>query len=116
MTRIRPILLAAVPEPSPAGVNGEGRDPQSGQFLRGNKLARGNRHQERITRLRTALLDAVTPGDMRKVIKRLVTKAKAGDMQAAKLLLDRLYGRAPQAIQLLVHDEHDDFDPSDRFL
>lgn len=42
---------------------------------------------------RQALLDAVKPEEIRQVFRTLLDKALAGDVGAARVLLDRLFGR-----------------------
>jgi len=64
-----------------------------GKFAPGNRLGRGNPHAQRVNRLRTALLKTVTPEDMREITAKLVELSKAGDLDAAELLLDRVFGR-----------------------
>ena len=39
------------------------------------------------------LSDAVTQADVVEIVRALVQRAKEGDTQAAKILLDRLYGK-----------------------
>lgn len=80
-----------LPLPSPADLDGRDR---RGRFGKGNKAGRGNPLAGRVQRLRAALIAAVKPQDLREVIAGLVTAAKAGDVQAAKLLLDRCCGPA----------------------
>src|SRR5687768_17027406 len=75
--------------PSPTGSNGRG---EGGRFGTGNKYARGNPHARRVARLRAELLRAVTPADLRDVVLALLNQAKAGDVAAAKELLQRLLG------------------------
>jgi hypothetical protein len=71
----------------------EARDPR-GRFAPGNRAAKGNPLAKKAAQLRGALLRAVSSGDLRIVVKELVRQAKAGDVQAAKLLLDRTLGPA----------------------
>jgi len=78
-----------VKHPSPNGP--DGRDAR-GRFARGNPGGPGNPHARRVAQLRAALLKAVKPADVQEVARRLVSAAKAGDVPAAKLLLDRLFG------------------------
>jgi hypothetical protein len=47
---------------------------------------------KKVGQLRTALLRSVTATELRQVVKKLVQNAVAGDVQAAKVLLDRLLG------------------------
>jgi ribosomal protein L17 len=45
-----------------------------------------------VAQLRSALLRAVSSGDLRAVVKKMVDLAKAGDVPAARVVLDRLLG------------------------
>ena len=69
-----------------------GRSP-TGRFVIGNTHARGNPHAGVVARFRSALLATITEADFTDVITALVTAAKAGDMVATKILLDRVLGR-----------------------
>jgi hypothetical protein len=72
-----------------------GRDA-SGRFAPGNPGGPGAIAHERNKRaraLRQALHDAVTREDMAAVARALIDKAKAGDVAAARELLDRIIGR-----------------------
>lgn len=69
----------------------------TGRFLPGNSAGRGNPHAAKVARLRAALLDAVKPSDMLAIIKSMIDKAKAGDIQAAKIILERTLGQPLQA-------------------
>jgi len=73
-----------------------GRNEQ-GRFTEGNKCARGNPFARQVARLRSALLSAVTPADVRAIAKGLVVRAKEGDIVAVKELLDRLLGKPLEA-------------------
>lgn len=76
-----------------------GRDA-SGRFAPGNPGGPGAIAHERTKRareLRQALHDAVTPEDMAAVARALVDRAKAGDVAAARELLDRIIGRPTPA-------------------
>jgi hypothetical protein len=44
---------------------------------------------------REAFLDGVTADDVRTIAAALLERAKAGDLAAAKLVLDRVLGTAP---------------------
>lgn len=46
---------------------------------------------------RVAFLAGVTPEDIQEIGAALVERAKAGDVQAARMVLDRLVGTAPVA-------------------
>jgi hypothetical protein len=90
-------------EPSPTGLNGSGRTP-SGQFAAGNKYARGNPFARKAQQLRSALFRAVSVTDLRAIVKALVNDAKAGDVQAARLVLGYTLGD-PQPFDLLERIE-----------
>lgn len=77
---------------------------RDGKFKPGNKLGKGNPFAGRVAKLRAIALDAVTEEDMKEVIATLIRKAKEGDIAAAKLLLDRIIGRAPLDIQVAFLD------------
>ena len=75
---------------------------KKGRFTAGNKCSRGRK----VTELRRALLDAVTPEDIKEIVAAVVEKAKAGDLQAISLLLDRCIGKAmsAQEYELYTHE------------
>jgi hypothetical protein len=66
-----------------------GRDGR-GRFAAGNRFAIGNPPAARVGRLRSAPIESITIKDMAEVVATIVERAKAGDMAAAKLLLDRV--------------------------
>jgi len=77
--------------------NGRG---ENGRFEKGNPGGPGNPHARRVGELRSALLDAVSVADIQGVVGRLVTMARDGDLAAASLLLDRLFGKPVAAVDL----------------
>lgn len=79
----------------PSGRNNEGK------FVNGNQCSVGNASSgdKRSKWLKKALYDAVTEKDITKIAKKLVAKAKQGDVPATKELFDRLWGRAMQEIE-----------------
>jgi hypothetical protein len=79
------------PEESPSPNGSNGRDGR-GRFKAGNAGGPGNPHAARVAKMRSALLDAVKPEDMKAIISALVTEAKIGNVQASKLLLAYLIG------------------------
>ena len=76
--------------PSP---NGHNRRSSNGRFTVGNAGGPGNPHAAQVGGLRRALLDAVTPDDVRDIAAKLVTLAKGGDLNAMRLVLDRTVGK-----------------------
>ena len=79
---------------SPTGSNGRDR---SGRFSAGNKLAKGNPFAKQAQQLRVALFRAVTKRDIKAIVAKLVEAAKAGDVVAAREVLDRTIGKASQS-------------------
>ena len=62
------------------------------------------------------MLAAVTAGDIRAIIRKVITKAKQGDMIAAKLILDRVFGRPTQSLTFEI-DPSMELGPADfRYL
>lgn len=82
--------------PSPNGGNG-GRN-ERGQFVAGNPGGPGNPYARRSAELRRGLLEAVTLQDVQEIAEKLLELAKAGDIDAARLLLDRLLGKPVQPV------------------
>ncbi len=80
--------------PTPNGSSG--RDT-SGRFAKGNPGGPGNPHARHVGQLRAALLNAVTPQDMREIIAALVKQAKNGDVRAIRELFDRTLGKPQEA-------------------
>lgn len=81
--------------------NGQTDRDNSGQFTNGNKAAVGNeKNTDRKSKdLKKALLDAVTEEDITAIAKKLIAKAKKGEVLAIRELFDRLWGRAKQEIE-----------------
>ncbi len=73
------------------------RDPHSGRFVAGNPGGPGNPYAARVAELRSALLEAVTPGDLAAIVRSLVQAARSGDVAAAKIVFERTLGRPLEA-------------------
>lgn len=82
-------------EPSPNG--GNGRD-ERGRFAPGWKGGPGNPFGSQVAKLRSALLEAISEKDVRRIVRKLVAKAGKGDVIAAKLVLCYAVG-TPDAIE-----------------
>jgi len=80
--------------PSPTADNGRTDHGRDGRFLPGNRAARGNPFARKVGQLRSAMLRSVKASDVKAVVVKLVEMAKSGDVQAARLLLDRCLGPA----------------------
>ena len=81
-----------------------GRDG-AGRFTPGNPGGPGNPYAKRVAALRAAMLDAVTEEDVRAIVGKLVELAKAGNVPAAKEVLDRCLGKILEA-DMLERLEH----------
>lgn len=83
---------------------------ENGRFTKGNKCATGRK----VTTLRRALLEAVTPEDIQAVVTALIEKAKEGDLHAISLLFDRCIGKSMSSQEMELYTfEYDrgDYDP-----
>jgi hypothetical protein len=117
---VDPEILAAADVPSPNGSNGvpgaptagdpppagTGRD-SNGRFLPGCRGGPGNPHARRVGKLRTQLLDYLTPQRLEQLLEGLFQAAVAGDVGAAKLLLGYSLGQPSPALEIdrLDHEE-----------
>ena len=72
--------------------NGDARDDR-GRFLPGNPGGPGNPHAKRAGEFKAAILEALTPQDVTRIVHKLVELACAGDVPAAKELLNRVLGK-----------------------
>ena len=63
-----------------------------GRFKAGNKAAKGNPYTKKAGEFRRALFASVTAKDIREVVAKLKEQAKAGDLKAIALFLDRMLG------------------------
>ena len=79
--------------------NGDGRDV-TGRFVKGYRGGPGNPFGDKVEQLRTALLRCMTPEDFEKLGRKLLEKAQTGDIGAIKELLDRVFGKSAQSMQV----------------
>lgn len=70
----------------------DGRDPQ-GRFLPGCKGGPGRTPSASVHEHRAALVEAVSPQDIADIVGMLVAQAKAGDLTAARIVLERVLGK-----------------------
>ncbi|MCH8164626.1 MAG: hypothetical protein IH889_03360 [Planctomycetes bacterium] len=73
---------------------------ERGRFIPGTAGGPGSPHVRKIAKLRSALIQAVSPADLRAIIGKLIEKAKAGDTIAAREVLDRCLGK-PVEVDLM---------------
>jgi hypothetical protein len=77
---------------APPSANGhDGRGPR-GRFGPGNKFGCGNPFNRQLARIRTALVNAVTAGDVKRLVKQLLTMGKQGNLDAVRLFLSYTVG------------------------
>lgn len=93
--------------PSPNGH--DGRDAL-GRFAPGHKGGPGNPSAKRSAAIRTAFLKAISAEDIQAIARKLIEKAKAGDLVASKLILMWAIGRPadpvfPDAIAAMLAAE-----------
>ena len=86
-------------KPFPNGKNGVPDRDRRGRFATGNRAAvgHGGGLAAQVQRLRSELVGAVAPADVRAIARRLVKDAKAGDAHAIRLLFNYTLGRPVEA-------------------
>ena len=73
---------------------------ERGQFIKGHcHPGPGNPFLTKVTALRAALYDAVTPQDILDVIQKVLAQAKKGCVKSQQLFLDRCLGKMEINIQ-----------------
>ena len=83
--------------PSPKGGNGQDKRDDKGRFAPGHCGGPGNPHAQRVAKLRSALLEAVSEEMIASIIGRLVEMALGGNIIAAREILDRCLGKPLEA-------------------
>lgn len=94
--------------PSGNGVIGSDHRDAAGRFTAGNPGGPGNPSAAKVAKFRAALLAAVTEDDITAIVAKLVQLAKAGDIDAARLILDRLMGKPIQPSLVELNGAADD--------
>lgn len=80
------------PEPAPAPKPAEGRTA-GGRFGPHNRYGKGNPFSRKLGAMRSAFLNAVSEADLAALARSLLTKAQAGDAEAARLFLSYALGK-----------------------
>ena len=82
--------------------NGNRGRSSSGQFSKGNTIGKGSlgNTNEPAKKLKQALIDSITAKDIKEIADEMISQAKSGDAQARKELFDRIWGRAPQSVEV----------------
>jgi hypothetical protein len=99
-----------LPAPSTNGPIGR---TAAGRFAAGNKGGPGNPHAKRVAELRAVLLGRIGDQDVQEVVDMLLRKAKGGDIQAAREVLDRALGRSKQGVEMEMSSRSEE--PADEF-
>jgi hypothetical protein len=79
-------------EPSSNG--GNGRDPRSGRFVKGNSGGPGNPKAHDSLRLRQVFRSACSDADLRAICRKLVIMARKGNLLATREILERVMGKS----------------------
>lgn len=78
----------------------QGNELKPYRFKKGNKFGKGNPWARYVQKFRKVLMTCVSAEDFEKVVRRIVQEAQDGDMNAAKLLIERLCGPVEKHIEL----------------
>jgi hypothetical protein len=86
------------------------RDPMTGYFAPGNKLSKpgngsGNPMSRRMKELRQAVVEATDAEQVQSVMEAMRKAAIDGDVPAARVWLEYILGKPPQAISLESGDD-----------
>jgi hypothetical protein len=68
----------------------------------------GNPFARRVNELRKALLEALDPDAIRRIVKKLIERAEHGDLAAVQVLFDRCLGRVGPAPSGALEDVPED--------
>ena len=96
---------------------GDGRHPKTGRFMPGCRPGPGNPLGNQVAAFRQACLSAVTPEELAEVMRNLLRLSLRDDnVAAARVLLERLLGRIPDASDVDRIADDFSFSADDRFL
>jgi hypothetical protein len=112
MKRIRYSKDETAEQAAPSPADATGRDSR-GRFGPGNKCGKGNPLARRAQTLRFALLAAVRPEDVHRILWRMIKLALRGDIAAARIVLDRVFGRVADPYAVLSVEQ--EYDPDEIF-
>ena len=75
---------------------------EHGRFAKGNQAATGNLRPsvQKARELKDALLASVSAADIQIIVRKLIEKAKEGDIRAAKEILDRTLGKSLETVKI----------------
>ena len=75
------------------------QNPVTGKFLKGNKAAGGMNFQEDIKKIKKLFTQGISLKEWKAIRDKLVEMAKNGNLEATKILLDRVLGKPLQTIE-----------------
>lgn len=81
--------------------NGDLGRNKKGRFVNGNSIGKEpgkHPNTRKLQKLKDAIIATVTEKDIQDIVKKLVVKAKAGNIQAVKELFDRLFGKPKETV------------------
>ena len=84
---VTPITSEIVPRPTHL---------PNGHFAKGNNLSKGNPYTSQMQAFQRVVLTSIKKHELRELIRVIYGKALEGDMNAAKLLVERLCGKQIQ--------------------
>ncbi len=90
--------MSSSPSPPPNEGPGPRRPDRNGHLIEGARPRTGNPFALRLLAVRRALFHSLTENDLRRIVDRLVEKARAGDLAAARLLLAYAIGSPAAAV------------------
>jgi hypothetical protein len=90
---------ATKPRPKKAGAGGNGQRDAYGRFQAGNPGGFGNPYARQVAILRRELMQRTRPEEIREIGNKLLALAKAGNVQAAKVILSYTLGLPTPAPQ-----------------
>ena len=78
-----------------------------GKFVPGNQAAvgRSRKHAEQVGNLRRALFEEVTPERLKRIVNSLIVEAEAGQVAAARLVLEYCLGKPRQVGEVITEPE-----------
>jgi hypothetical protein len=91
----------------------EKRNQKTGQFEKGHGGGPGRPKGGKVSQVRKAIWDAISYEELLDIIRALAAKAIDGDVAAAREILNRLYGKSPQSLDI---NNGPAVDPDERFL
>ncbi len=84
----------------PSSKGADGRDSDTGQFVKGWKGGPGNPHASHVQRIRALIFEATTDEQFKKVWNKLKSAAENGKPWAIKEYLDRVIGKPHQSVEV----------------